>query len=284
MSLKSNEFTKCLIQKNKDTILCLAKVTAVTEGQVFITFYGEEEQSEKSYKILGSYNPAVGDTVCMARINNSWLCLGKISAQYSGSSNGIPENHASKEVSYGTGTNDYYGHVKLSDDVTSESAAATGGIAATPKAVKTAYDLALKANNKIAASAYGSAESLEVPAKTITAITLDQWEIKSDDAFAFSGGGIKCPYDGYVLVTGNVYYESNGSSEECRRGAYIYKNGTEVQSQYLNFKTNSEGIVGSGVGIVQVNAGDVVTLHARQSVATTCIPNAKTTRLAMAYI
>ena len=224
MSLKANEFAKCMQQGNKDTMLCLAKVTEIKSGKVFVTFYGEDIQSEKNYKILGNYNPAVGDVVCMARINKSWIVLGKICSQYETS------------------------------------------------------------NSKIAASAYGSAESLAIPAKTITAIALDKWDVISDRAFLFSDGGIQCPYDGYVLVTGNVYFKPNGSTEECRRGVYIYKNGTEIQSQYLNFVSNSEGVVGSGITLVQVNAGDVITLCARQSVATTCVPNAKAARLIVAYI
>lgn len=284
MSLKSNEFTKCLMQKNKDTILCLAKVTAVTEGQVFITFYGEEAQSEKSYKILGSYNPAMGDTVCMARINNSWLCLGKISAQYSNDSGGIPENHASSTTTYGKGTSSYYGHVKLSDDVSSSDAADNEGTAATPKAVKTAYDLAKEANNKIVASAYGSTGLLSISAGVITALELDTWDVISDSSFTFKKGGIQCPCDGYVLVTGNIYYKAGSVSENCRRGVYIQKNGVEIQSQYLDFDTKSEGIVGSGVGVIEVKTGDVITLHARQSVDAVVAQGAKSARLIVAYI
>ncbi|MBE7005035.1 MAG: hypothetical protein E7425_12315 [Ruminococcaceae bacterium] len=53
-----------------------------------------------------------------------------------------PVSHASSAVTYGKGTDGKYGHVLLSDAVNSTSAAASGGVAATPKAVKTAYDLA----------------------------------------------------------------------------------------------------------------------------------------------
>ena len=57
-----------------------------------------------------------------------------------------PTNHASSTSTYGTGTSLNYGHVKLSDSVSSESASGAG-IAATPKAVKTAYDLASSASS-----------------------------------------------------------------------------------------------------------------------------------------
>ena len=59
-----------------------------------------------------------------------------------------PKSHASTGTSYGKGTNSKYGHVKLSDSVASETAAASGGVAATPLAVKTAYDLANTANTQ----------------------------------------------------------------------------------------------------------------------------------------
>ena len=52
-----------------------------------------------------------------------------------------PKNHASTLTTYGLGTITDYGHVKLSDSHTSTSGVSSG-IAATPTAVKSAYDLA----------------------------------------------------------------------------------------------------------------------------------------------
>lgn len=52
-----------------------------------------------------------------------------------------PENHASSATTYGVGTSSNYGHVKLSDSTNSTSGV-TDGTAATPSAVKAAYDLA----------------------------------------------------------------------------------------------------------------------------------------------
>ena len=52
-----------------------------------------------------------------------------------------PTNHASSADTYGKATSTNYGHVKLSDS-TSSTSDMTGGVAATPKAVKAAYDLA----------------------------------------------------------------------------------------------------------------------------------------------
>lgn len=58
----------------------------------------------------------------------------------------VPTNHASSATTYGTGSSGNYGHVKLSAS-TSSTSAESGGIAATPSAVKTAYDLADTAND-----------------------------------------------------------------------------------------------------------------------------------------
>lgn len=53
-----------------------------------------------------------------------------------------PTDHASSSTTYGKGTSTNYGHVKLSDATNSTTAAASGGTAATPKAVKDALDAA----------------------------------------------------------------------------------------------------------------------------------------------
>lgn len=52
-----------------------------------------------------------------------------------------PTAHASSETTYGIGTSSNYGHVKLSAS-TSSTSGASSGVAATPSAVKAAYDLA----------------------------------------------------------------------------------------------------------------------------------------------
>lgn len=55
-----------------------------------------------------------------------------------------PKSHASTETTYGTGSSTNYGHVKLSAS-TNSSSGTSSGVAATPSAVKSAYDLANKA-------------------------------------------------------------------------------------------------------------------------------------------
>ena len=78
-----------------------------------------------------------------------------------------PINHASTATTYGIGTSSNYGHVKLSDS-TSSSSAASAGIAASPKAVKSAYDLATTANNAAATAGNNSITGLSVSGTTIT--------------------------------------------------------------------------------------------------------------------
>lgn len=56
-----------------------------------------------------------------------------------------PTSHKSTATTYGLGDASSYGHLKLSDS-TSSTSSTSSGIAATPKAVKSAYDLANTAN------------------------------------------------------------------------------------------------------------------------------------------
>lgn len=70
-----------------------------------------------------------------------------------------PKAHASASATYGTGTAASYGHVKLSD-ATGSGLNASGGTAATPGAVKAAYDLANQAGME-AAAAYEAAQTAE---------------------------------------------------------------------------------------------------------------------------
>lgn len=58
-----------------------------------------------------------------------------------------PTAHNASSATYGSGTGTRYGHVKLSDSISSSSSESSG-IAATPKAVKQAYDLANDADKE----------------------------------------------------------------------------------------------------------------------------------------
>ena len=71
-----------------------------------------------------------------------------------------PTSHASTATTYGKGTASNYGHVRLSDS-TSSTSAASAGIAASPKAVKAAYDLANAANTAAAESQTAAAAAAQ---------------------------------------------------------------------------------------------------------------------------
>ena len=70
-------------------------------------------------------------------------------------------SHASTATTYGIGNGSKYGHVKLSDS-TSSTSAASAGIAASPAAVKAAYDLA------------NEAKTLAQSSSSVTALTTAQ--------------------------------------------------------------------------------------------------------------
>lgn len=75
--------------------------------------------------------------------NTAYAAQATADAALAAAQDAPPKNHAvSVSTTYGAGTTANYGHVRLSDSTSSTSAAASGGTAATPAAVKAAYDLA----------------------------------------------------------------------------------------------------------------------------------------------
>lgn len=80
-----------------------------------------------------------------------------------------PAAHSSSGTTYGIGTSSNYGHVKLSDS-TSSTSGSSSGIAATPSAVKSAYDLANNAlkfgYTRITLAEVDEHYDINVPAKT----------------------------------------------------------------------------------------------------------------------
>ena len=96
-----------------------------------------------------------------------------------------PKAHASAQTTYGAGSAAQYGHVKLSD-ATNGTGDVTGGVAATPKAVKTAYDLASQASSA-ASSAYDLANEAGQVA-TDAAQTAADAQSAADAAQAAVGG------------------------------------------------------------------------------------------------
>lgn len=86
----------------------------------------------------------------------------------SGGGGGVPVDHASREATYGKGTISHYGHVMLSDAMDSYDGS-TSGVAATPLAVKIAYD---KAKEALAAAGSGGSQ--------VATATLPKGRMKGD--------------------------------------------------------------------------------------------------------
>lgn len=102
-----------------------------------------------------------GVTATTAEINYVDGVTSNIQTQLNGKA---PTSHASTGTTYGAGTGSNYGHVKLSDS-TSSTSAASAGVAASPKAVKAAYDLANTAKTN-AATAQSTADAAKTAAAT----------------------------------------------------------------------------------------------------------------------
>jgi hypothetical protein len=110
----------------------------------------KEALDDKADKNHGNHVPATetADSKKFLRNDNTWQTVepGIIGA--------APTSHASTGTTYGKGSSANYGHVKLSD-ATNSTSGVSGGVAATPAAVKAAYDLA---NGKAPAYTYGTTD------------------------------------------------------------------------------------------------------------------------------
>lgn len=56
----------------------MATVERVESQRPYIRFYGEDTASEKAYKYLQSYIPAVGDKIILAHTEKTYVILGKV--------------------------------------------------------------------------------------------------------------------------------------------------------------------------------------------------------------
>ena len=138
-----------------------------------------------------------------------------------------------------------------------------------------------KARNHIgaSASARGNTSSQTLPNSTITVVNLNTWIQRTDTGFTFSNYGIKVPYAGTVLISGNVYVGGSASSDLI--GCYLRLNGAEISSQYT---AGVRGGLAGGITMTQVKAGDVITLCARSSPSRNAAPSNPSTHLDVTYI
>lgn len=103
------------------------------------TTYGTGTSSNYGHvKLSDSYNSTSGASSGVAATPNA------VKAVHDLADGKAPKAHASTATTYGTGSSTNYGHVKLSAS-TSSTSGTSSGVAATPSAVKSAYDLANKA-------------------------------------------------------------------------------------------------------------------------------------------
>ena len=79
MSLNSNKLLNTITnsKKEEEAQTRMAVVSSI-RSNIYLTFYGEEEMSQKPYKRLDSYMPSIGDTVVLQKVGSSYLITGKV--------------------------------------------------------------------------------------------------------------------------------------------------------------------------------------------------------------
>ena len=80
MSLNSNKLLNTITnsKKEEEAQTRMAVVSSIRSVKIYLTFYGEEEMSQKPYKRLDSYMPSIGDTVVLQKVGSSYLITGKV--------------------------------------------------------------------------------------------------------------------------------------------------------------------------------------------------------------
>ena len=168
-----------------------------------------------------------------------------------------PTAHAVNANTYGLGTNGVYGHVKLSDS-TSTTSGQTAGVAATPTAVKAAYDrgtagvnAAATADGKAVAAQKAADAAQETADAAVTAAEKAQGEVdaletvvagKADTNHASSttdyGTGSSSAYGHVKLTDATNTTQANGqASKGIAASAYAVK---------LAYDRGSAGVTAAG--------------------------------------
>lgn len=169
-----------------------------------------------------------------------------------------PTNHASGATTYGVGNASNYGHLKLSDSTTSTSGTSSG-IAATPRAVKTAYDKVVDVDNK----ADNIAEDMATMQKELKAKIADiNTELTTDNLFYDLSKYVNSDNTLVTDDSGVQYLSYSGSFEN---GTYLYHNfvvdnfhrkpKTETTLE-LTFNVASRHIAGDGCDSGGLNIGE----------------------------
>lgn len=116
-----------------------------SDPNVVLRYVGDpvDEYDAVNLKTLGTIADEI-DTTARDALAAAQDAQSNASSALTEAQSKAPKNHASTQATYGKGTSTNYGHVKLSDSILSTSST-DGGTAATPYAVKLAYDLANRA-------------------------------------------------------------------------------------------------------------------------------------------
>ena len=126
-----------------------------------------------------------------------------------------PTNHASGNTTYGVGTGTHYGHLKLTDAMTS-TLDASSGYASTPKAVTGAYDLAESAKS----SANNVTNAVKNSANMVTAHNDSVVDVASSESVT-SIPLFTAPASGFYFIDFNIEYGRNTTSTEGTRFAHL---------------------------------------------------------------
>jgi hypothetical protein len=180
-----------------------------------------------------------------------------------------PTNHASADTIFGIGNNTNYGHVRISDLYNSSHSSSTG-YAASPFAVKKAYDLAAAA-----LPATGTAkDSAKLGGKTWDERLLDVYpvgsiymSVNSSSPASLFGGTWEQLKDRFMLGAGDTYAAGstggagNHTHNLSNGFAQLAANGNEIYWDYktASFKANWSAGVTSGAPADKVMA-DAVSL------------------------
>ena len=169
-----------------------------------------------------------------------------------------PTKHSSTTNAYGVGNGLIYGHLKLSDSVSSKSHI-NSGIAATPQAVKTAYDKVVDVDNK----ADNIAEDMATMQKELNAKISDiNTELTTDNLFYDLSKYVNSENK---LVTDDSGVQYLSYSDLFENGVYLYHNfvvdnfrrkpKTETTLE-LTFNVASRHIAGDGCDSGGLNIGE----------------------------
>ena len=147
-----------------------------------------------------------------------------------------PQNHASSGTAYGVGDSGKYGHVKLSDSTTTTSGV-SAGVAATPTAVKAAYDLANgKAPNshKSPLTTYGVGDANNYGHVKLTEVVSDSGNA---DGVAATPVMVKTVADNLDTHTGNTTVHVTSTEKSTWNG--------KANASHTHGNVTSDGKIGT---------------------------------------